>query len=464
MSTSRSHRAVALFAAVVTAAAVAQVIVPAAGATGPARAEVQPSVRVRDAYAPTLTAAGPHGMLLTVQRPVPQRAATTLYAASGWHAASAVPTWGRLVALGRVAAFSQPVVAFNDDGVGVVAWGTGRNGGGTVVRTRTPRGGWSATYRIPHAALGYGGMVGAAVNARGVVAVVAPGDDGHPYARVAVRRPGRAWHVYRAPGAAWSATSVALTADGTVEVAGGYADRGGEGYAQTGTLTPDGHWSTSVVSALGNQVEDQAIYATGDGTQYLVVGRVGSWRSTDDTEAYWPTRYTVLTRSTRAGRWTRVWDRDGAAAIEVQPLRSRLRLTWVQYADPASSDLGPTPQKLELRTVLIPGASGPERVLTVEDAATPYASDLPFTAAQSLTTSAYAAGWRTHASARPVSPLTTWLGGTTRTYPDASAPVLYDTQAQVACVGGRCSVARTVRQRLSGSYLVGGAVEVDPLG
>lgn len=455
MTILRTARAVAL---VVTAAVAGTSLMTGAHAAGD---RVAPSaLTARDAISPSLTAAGDHGMLLTFHRPGDPE--DTLYAVSGWHAGSAAPTWGRRVVLGRGVGMSDPAVAFNRDGAGVVVWGNKGNGGQTLVRTRTATGRWSGTYRIPHAARGYTGEVDTAVNAQGVVAVTATGDDSHEGTRLAVRRPGHAWRTYQVPGYA-DQTQVAVAADGTIELARGSTDADGQGSAAVSTLTPGGRWSTTAVRGMGSSIGSEKIYITGNGTQYLVLGRTGTWQSTDESSyGWWVNRHTILSRTSTTGPWTQVWDRDGAAAIQVVALQSRLRLTWIQYADPTSAT-PPVPQQFELHTALFPTSGATERVLATEDTGTQNPQDLPFTAAQS-TTGAFAAGWRLHATSSAISPLAVWRSGVTRTYPDANPPATYDTQAQVACVQDRCWVARTTEQQVTDRGLVGGTVVVDPIG
>lgn len=416
------------------------------------------SVVVRNAMQPTLTAIGRTGLLLTAARPDRTLVERTARVVQG------APAWGKTVTLGKIDRRYVAQVALNRRGAGAVAWGTKwgtADGNSTLVRLRGAKGTWSKPYRIPASATD---VYGVAVNRRGTVAVITQGDN--VPAVLAVHRPGRTWHAQPLKGFLEGANSVAVAPDDSIYVAGALVERGGDGTAVLGRLSPKGTWTQGKLAGETRNVESAQVLVTPDGKVHLVVGRIGSWASTYDTEYYWATRYVVLTRDGTSGPWTTTWDHDGASNLSARTVGGALQLTWTQYADPvADPDLGQVPQRLELRTVRTDApASGADGTLLASQPTDANGfGGLNIASTTAAAGSCLVVAWRTDAATHNPSPLSSSFNGATRTWPDTGKSARYDAEAAAACVAGHGYLARTVDQTTRAGHTNGGSVRVEPL-
>jgi len=428
------------------------------GAARAARPIAPPSgsVVVRHAATPTLTAIGRRGLLLTAVR-----ADSTLVARTAKSAASGNPVWGQAVRLGTIDRRYEAQVALNSRGVGAVAWSQrdrAGSGGSTLVRLRNASGRWSKPYRIPTS---FESVFGVSVNRRGTVAVLAAGDK--VPAVLAVHHRDGHWKLERLKGAIEESRSVAVAPDDSVYVAAALVERGGTGTGVLGRLSPRGTWKQGKVPAHTRNVGSAEVLVTPDGKVHVVVGRIGSWASTYDTEYYWATRFVVLTRDGARGPWTTTWDRDGATALSAQVSGNDLRMTWTQYADPATDpETGSkVPQEHQLQTGLASQDTA-TTLSTVGVAPEDFAGN-PFASSTADGPGCVLVAWRTNAYRHP-SPLTSDLNGTEQTWPDTGAAVRYSTQAATACVAGHGYLARTAHQTARRGTAVNGKVRVESLG
>lgn len=412
------------------------------------------TMTIRSAINPTLTAAGHSGLLLTVQR-WRSGADNTLYAASSRNATA----FGRPVAIGRIGKdVTTPAVALNGSGRGAIAWGDERNGGATMVRLRAANGGWAPAWRVPRSS-GYVSQLDAAVNGHGSVAVLATGRNDSTI--LATQAPGGSWRVRRLPAVVAMAHSVAVGPHGDIWVAGADAPRGGDGAAYAGHMSPSGHWTAAVVGQEKHMVENASVRVDAAGRPYLIVGRVGGWASTLDTEAYWATRYVVLTKSRPTDSWHQVWNTDGATWLQSTVHGGQLRLAWVQYAD---ADAHRYPQLLKLQTqVIAPTAGSTATLSSVPTSRARLADDnVDFDLAHGQA-GCYGVAWRDRRGAT-TSVLHAWHNGTATSFADARKPDSYEVQGQIACTGtGSAYVARTTNQVVSGDTPTGGDVTVSRL-